>query len=60
MAQRETVIRNAKSIFEDFLLKKNYRKTAERFFVIDELYILEEHIDVDSLYLIMKNTGGRS
>lgn len=55
MAQRETVIRNAKGIFEDFLLKKNYRKTAERFFVIDELYILEEHIDVDSLYLIMKN-----
>ena len=55
MAQRETVIRNAKGIFEDFLLKNNYRKTAERFFIIDELYILEDHIDVDSLYLIMKN-----
>ena len=55
MAQRETVIRNAKSIFEDFLLKNNYRKTTERFYVIDELYALDEHIDVDSLYLIMKN-----
>ncbi|MDH5476533.1 MAG: transcriptional repressor [Cyclobacteriaceae bacterium] len=55
MAEQETVIRNAKSIFEDFLLKNNYRKTAERFYVIDELYILEDHIDVDSLYLIMKN-----
>lgn len=55
MAQRDTVIKNAKSIFEDFLLKNNYRKTLERFYVIDELYELEEHIDVDGLYLIMKN-----
>lgn len=55
MAQLETVIKNAKVIFEDFLLKNNYRKTTERFYVIDELYILEEHTDVDSLYLIMKN-----
>jgi len=55
MAQLETVIKNAKVIFEDFLLKNNYRKTTERFYVIDELYILEDHIDVDSLYLIMKN-----
>ena len=55
MAQRETVIKNAKSIFEDFLLKNQYRKTSERFYVIDELYELEEHIDVDGLYLIMKN-----
>lgn len=55
MAQRETVIRNAKSIFEDYLLKNNFRKTSERFHVIDELYALDDHIDVDSLYLIMKN-----
>jgi len=55
MAQRDTVIKNAKGIFEDFLVKNNYRKTSERFYVIDELYILDEHIDVDGLYLIMKN-----
>lgn len=55
MGQRATVIKNAESIFEDFLLKKGYRKTSERFYVIDELYALDDHIDVDSLYLIMKN-----
>ena len=55
MPQKETVIKNAKGIFEDFLLKNGNRKTSERFYVIDELYALDEHIDVDNLYLIMKN-----
>lgn len=55
MPQKETVVKNAKGIFEDFLLKNGYRKTSERFYVIDELYALDEHIDVDNLYLVMKN-----
>ena len=55
MPQKDTVIRNAKGIFEEFLLKNGNRKTSERFYVIDELYALDEHIDVDNLYLIMKN-----
>lgn len=55
MPQKETVVKNAKGIFEDFLLKKGYRKTSERFYVIDELYALDEHIDVDNFYLVMKN-----
>ena len=53
--QQESVIRNAKGLFEDYLIKNGYRKTTERFFVIDELYALDGHIDVDNLYLIMKN-----
>lgn len=55
MPQKDNVIKNAKGIFEEFLLKNGNRKTSERFYVIDELYALDEHIDVDNLYLIMKN-----
>jgi len=55
MPQKDTVIKNAKGIFEEFLLKNGNRKTSERFYVIDELYALDEHIDVDNFYLIMKN-----
>ncbi len=55
MPQRKNIIEQAKEIFGAFLLKNGYRKTAERYSVIDELYAQDEHIDVDNLYLWMKN-----
>ena len=55
MPQKKHIIDNAKEIFGTFLQKNGYRKTAERYSVIDELYVQDEHIDVDQLYLLMKN-----
>jgi Fur family ferric uptake transcriptional regulator len=53
------LIEKAKKIFENFLIKQGNRKTPERFSVIDELYLLpeDEHIDVEGLFLKMRNKG---
>ena len=48
---RDTV----KSIFTEYLVKNNHRKTSERFAILDEIYIQNDHFDVDTLYRLMKN-----
>ncbi len=45
----------AKKRFELFLDTQGYRKTAERFAVMDELFAYEGHIDADGLFLTMRN-----
>jgi Fur family ferric uptake transcriptional regulator len=53
------LIEKAKKIFENFLLRQGSRKTPERYSVLDELYLLpeDEHIDVEGLFLKMRNKG---
>ena len=53
------LIEKAKKIFEHFLLRQGSRKTPERYSVLDELYLLseDEHIDVEGLFLKMRNKG---
>ncbi|MEO1053206.1 MAG: transcriptional repressor [Bacteroidota bacterium] len=55
MPRKKQLADQAKQIFESYLSANNYRRTPERYMVIDELFLLDEHTDVDSLYLIMKN-----
>ena len=45
----------AKKRFELFLDTQGYRKTPERFAVMDELFAHEGHLDADGLFLIMRN-----
>lgn len=51
----------AKEIFKEYIETKGkkLRKTPERFAILDEIYSLDEHFDVDSLYISMKNKNYR-
>lgn len=44
-----------KNVFIKFLTEKGQRKTSERFAILNEIYSLNEHFEVDTLYQIMSS-----
>jgi Fur family ferric uptake transcriptional regulator len=57
MAFNPKVYEEVRKIFVAYLEKKELRKTPERYAILVEIYFMEGHFDVESLYV---NRKGKS
>ena len=51
--QKENNHKITQEVLKQYLQEKGFRNTPERYTILDEIYDLEHHFNVDDLYLLM-------
>ena len=46
-----------KQLFTEYLTKRKHRKTPERYAILDMIYSLDGHFNIESLYTLMEETA---
>ncbi len=53
-SNQEVLLEKVEDTFTAYLEKMNLRKTRERYAILKEVYTIDDHFDIESLYLQMK------
>ena len=51
--QKDLNISTIKEVLRQYLQQKGFRNTPERYTILEEIYNMEHHFNVDDLYLLM-------